>query len=116
VLSWEPRAYVYVDTTYHLEEDQGLSQLADLRLEWLRQSARQVLSTRRQRTRLGGLEGLRLVSRHTCPSVPGVHVRDTTLALSDAVVHAVELLTTERRYAGDAAVLEALLSTWRLSR
>ncbi|MBS1808618.1 MAG: hypothetical protein JST84_10545 [Acidobacteria bacterium] len=115
VLSWEPRAYLYVDGSYNSLEVKQAKELEQLHLKWLAEEAAQVIGIEKRNTRLGSLPARRYVARHRCKKRPGTFIEDETIMLHQGIVYTVGLLTTEERYGRDKVVLEQMLGAWRLA-
>lgn len=116
VLSWTPRAYLYVDGNYEVADDETLAKQEASHREFTRQDARRVLSTKSAKARLGPLPALRLIARYECKGLRGLYITDEVVALSDdlSVVYTVALLTTVKRYRQDKAVFEAMVHSFVL--
>ena len=84
VLSWEQRAYVFVDATYDVLDWATPREAARWELASTREDSTRVLSVRRTSARLGTLRALRQVVRHRCAGRPEVYVDDAVIALDPA--------------------------------
>ncbi len=115
-LSWTPRAYLYVDGSYEVLDDDTLDKQETRQREFLRADALRVLSTQSLSTRLGPLSAVRMVARYACKGLRGLYVKDEVVALSPdlRVVYRVALLTTTKRYRADKAALDELLRSFTL--
>jgi len=116
VLSWEPRAYLFVDGSYDAIEWKTARAATRQMLQWTRESSTAVLSHSSRPARLGPLQAVRQVVRHRCATLPDVYVDDDVVAVdpSSGIVYQLSLTTTERRYAADKAAMETMLASWRL--
>lgn len=114
VLSWEPRAYLYVDGSYNSLEVKNAKELEQLHLKWLAESA-QVIGIEKHNVRLGSLPARRYVARYTCKKLRGTFIEDETILLHQGIVYMVGLLTTQERYGRDKVALEQMLRSWRLA-
>jgi len=113
VLSWTPRAYLYVDGSYESLEG---STLEEQSARFVRADAQRVLWTRSTKARLGGLDAVRYVARYECPGLQGVYITDEVRALSrdGGTVYTVALLTTAERYHADRKAFEAMVRSFSL--
>lgn len=116
VLSWTPRAYLYVDGSYEVADDDTLTKQAASQREFTRKDAHRVLSTQSAKVQLGPLPAVRLISRYECKGLRGLYITDEIVALSGdlSVVYKVALLTTVKRYRKDRAVLEKIVRSFEL--
>jgi len=116
VLSWTPRAYLYVDGSYEVADDDTLDKQETLQREFTRKDAHRVLSTQSTKAQLGPLPALRLIARYECKGLRGLYITDEVVALSDdlSVVYKVSLLTTVKRYRKDKAVFEEIVRSFEL--
>jgi len=116
VLSWEPRAYVYVDGSYNSSELESIEDVETQHLTWLKEESGKIDSVDHIVTNLGSLEARRFIALHTCPQVGGNFIDDYIFAFSKNkdIIYTVALLTTEARYKKDKRVLEQLIKTWEL--
>lgn len=116
VLSWTPRAYLYVDGTYEVADDDTLAKQETTQREYMRQDAHRVLSTQSAKVQLGPLPALRLIARYECKGLRGLYITDEVVALSDdlSVVYKVALLTTVKRYRKDKTVFEKIFRSFEL--
>jgi hypothetical protein len=115
VLSWEPRAYLFVDGTYDAIEWKTPRAAATQMLAWTREASTAVLSHARTAARLGRLRAVRQVVRHRCATLPDVYVDDEVVAIDnrEGIVYQLSLRTTEARYAADKALMDGMLASWR---
>ena len=116
VLSWTPRAYLYVNGNYEVADDDTLAKHEASHREFTRQDAHRVLSTKSAKAQLGPLPALRLIARYECKGLRGLYITDEVVALSDdlSVVYTVALLTTVKRYRQDKAVFEEMVHSFAL--
>jgi len=116
VLSWAPRAYLYVDGSYEVADDDTLDKQEASQREFIHKDAHRVLSTQSTKALLGPLPALRLTARYECKGLRGLYITDEVVALSDdlSVVYKVSLLTTVKRYRKDKAVFEAIVRSFEL--
>ena len=117
VLSWTPRAYLYIDGSYEVLADDTLAKQEARHSAYMRSDAFRVLSTQTMKTQLGPLPAVRLVARYECEGLRGLYVTDEVVALSEdlSVVYKVALLTTTKRYRADKAVFDEMLRSFALS-
>lgn len=116
ILSWEPRAYLYVDGSYNSLDLESLDKVKAQNLEWLKQESKKIISVKHSVSKLGPLQAKRYVALHICPKASGEFIDDYTFAFSKGkdIIYTVALLTTADRYKKDQRVLEAILKTWKL--
>lgn len=117
VLSWTPRAYLYVDGSYEVLEDDTPAKQAARHRKFTRGDALRVLSTQSKKTQLGPLPAVRLIDRYECKGLRGLYITDEVVALSDdrSVVYTVALLTTVKRYRKDKSVLDEIVRSFELA-
>lgn len=115
VLSWEPRAYIYVDASYNSSDANNAKEIEDTHLKWLQEESAEIISIEKTRSRLGPLSARRYVAKRTCKKLKGIFIEDMTMVLHEGIVYSAGLLTTQDRYLRDKAVLEEMLKTWRLA-
>lgn len=122
ILSWKPRAYIYFDGSYTMENSSlrpvSLNEVEESHLSGLRNESEQVRSTGKSSMKLGQLQAKRLVVYRTCKGHNEVFVADEIFALSHGgeITYSAILLTTQSRYKKDRNLFESFLRTWRLSR
>lgn len=116
VLSWEPRAYVYVDGSYNSAEFESIEDVETQHLTWLKEESVKIVSVDHIVTDLGILKAKRFIARHTCPQISDTFIDDYIFAFSKDknILYTIALLTTESRYNKDKRVLEQLIKTWEL--
>lgn len=116
VLSWEPRAYIFVDGSYNSSEAKNANEIEETYLKFLQEESAEVIKVEKSRSVLGPLSARRYVAKHTCKKLRGTFIEDMTIALHKGVVYSAGLLTTPDRYLRDKPVLEQMLKTWRLAQ
>jgi len=116
VLSWTPRASIYVAANYEVADDDTLAKQEASHRQFTRQDAHRVLSTKSMAAQLGALPAARLIARYECKGLRGLYITDEVVALSDdrSVVYTMALLTTVKRYRKDKAVFEEMVRSFVL--
>jgi len=118
VLSWEPRAYFWVNGEYNALEWGSLSEATQQILEWNQADHRNVLTSKIVPTTVGGRPAERLTLRYTCPEDQTGRVLHEVVLMRNqtrGIVYEVGLDTTELREKDDLEVFERILSSWRFT-
>lgn len=114
LLSSSPRSYIHF-----LARDGGSEPpeaIEQEHLEWLKEGAKEILSVKHIKTKLGSLNARRHIATYTCHNNPEVFIEDELIAVSADrhIAYEVGLLTCKSRYKKDKIIFEQVLKTWRL--
>jgi hypothetical protein len=113
VLSWEPRAYFWLDSsTNALEWPDEKHVLAD-HLEWKRGEAERILSVHQHRASFGIQPAHEQIIRYVCPNSHVERVEVTVISLRRGLVDTAGLLTTAERFKSDYRLFMSVVASWR---
>jgi hypothetical protein len=120
VLSKEPKSYIWVDGSYNAAFLESLDAAINQHLKWLAEDGTDIEVLRREKTRLQTLPAMRLVARYKSLATGEIRVQDLVVAFRQyddderGITYIVGLIAPESRYNEDVAVLEKIVSEWRM--
>jgi hypothetical protein len=121
LLSEQPESYVWVDGSFNGLDWQTLEEAANHYQESLREQGTDVSVVRRQATRLGRLQALRLVFSYREERTENRIIEEVVLARrrsreESEIIYTIGLKTPQTTYESRRRMFENVLRTWRLRR
>jgi hypothetical protein len=113
VLSLEPRAYFWLDSSTNALEWPDEKYALEDHLEWKREEAERILSVHQHRASLGSQPAREQIIRYICPNSPIERVEVTVISLRRGLVDTAGLLTTAERFNSDYRVFMSVVASWQ---
>jgi len=119
-LSKQPKSYLWVDGSYNAAFLESLDAAINQHLEWLAEDGTDIEVLRREKTNLQELPAMRLVARYKSLATGEIRVQDLAVAFRPheederGIKYTIGLIAPESRYNEDAAVLERIVTKWRV--
>lgn len=114
VLSWQPRAYIWFDSSANSLEYKTVDEALKDHIEYLREKASQILSTKISSATLGKKAAKKLTIHYTCKKDPTkrIHITIISLRSGNSLVDSAGLTTTIDRFSEDLKVFQEMTETW----
>ncbi len=110
------QSFIFVRGEYNSAEYDMPRKAATKDVEYLRQDGKEIESETISESRLGALEGARLVVVYTCPGSSDRQILSSLIALSvdKESLYTLEIYSSANRYKSDRAVLDQIIRSWKM--
>ncbi len=117
VLSWEPRSYLFVDSSANSLDYKHEKEALENHLRYLKGEAGSIVSRKISRSLLGKAGALRQEIHYKCPgsSEERVQIMVISLRTGGSLVDMVELDTTATMMQRDLGVFDRIVKSWRIT-
>ncbi|HUJ17134.1 MAG TPA: hypothetical protein VL197_04000 [Nitrospirota bacterium] len=114
VLSWDPRAYIFFDSSANSLEYKTLDEAIKDHIKYTEEKASKILSTNISTGALGKVTAKQLTVHYTCKEDPTERIDIAILSLrsNNSLIDSAELTTTTDRLRGDLKIFEEMTKTW----
>jgi len=114
VLSWEPRAYIFFDSSANSLEYKTVEEAINEQIKYTKEKASKILSSNISNGALGKVTAKKLTVHYICQKDPTERIDIAILALrsGNSLVDSAELTTTAARLNEDLKIFEEMIKTW----